>query len=146
MCKSDVAIFAPLRYTKDERSTERMRFLMRIAVTYENGQVFPHFGRSPQFKLYDITDGKVIASQVVDTNSHGHSALVGLLTALHVDAVICGGLGAPAQAALAQAGIRLYGGVSGEADNAVNALLAGTLAFDPAPPSSCCHGSGPTCS
>ena len=105
---------------------------MRIAVTYENGEIFQHFGHTEQFKVYDAEDGKILSSEVVDTNGSGHRALAGILSALHADVLICGGIGGGAQAALAQAGIKLYGGVSGSADEAVNALLAGTLNFDPA--------------
>ena len=104
---------------------------MRIAVTYENGNVFQHFGHTAQFKLYDAEDGKILRSQVVDTNGQGHGALAGFLTAAGVDTLICGGIGGGAQAALANAGIRLFAGVSGPADQAVEALLAGSLAFDP---------------
>lgn len=104
---------------------------MRIAVTYENGEIFQHFGHTEQFKVYDVEDGKILSSEVVDTNGSGHGALAGIQSALHADVLICGGIGGGAQAALAQAGIRLYGGVSGSADEAVNALLAGTLNFDP---------------
>lgn len=118
---------------------------MRIAVAYENGRIFPHFGRTPQFKLYDIADGKVAASQVVPVTGSGHGALVGALAALNVDALICGGLGAPAQAALAQANIKLYGSVSGSADDAVSALLNHTLVYDAAPKGNCCHGDGGHC-
>lgn len=102
---------------------------MKIAVTYENGQVFQHFGHTEQFKLYDVENGKVVGSQVLDTNGSGHDALAGMLSGLGVEALICGGIGAGAQNALAQAGIRLYGGISGSADAAVDALLAGTLAY-----------------
>ena len=105
---------------------------MRIAVTYENGDIFQHFGHTEQFKVYDVEDGKVLSSKVVDTNGSGHGALAGILSALQTDVLICGGIGGGAQAALAQAGIKLYGGVSGSADDAVNALLSGTLNFDPA--------------
>ncbi len=104
---------------------------MRIAVTYENGEVFQHFGHSEQFKLYDAEDGKVVREQVVDTNGSGHGALAGLLQAAQVDALICGGIGMGAQMALADAGIKLYAGVQGSADEAAKALAAGTLAFDP---------------
>lgn len=104
---------------------------MKVAVTYENGNVFPHFGHTEQFKIYEIADGKVDRADVVDTNGSGHGALAGMLAALNVDTLICGGIGAGAQAALAEAGIRLYGGVSGSADEAVNQLLAGDLTFDP---------------
>ena len=104
---------------------------MRIAVTYENGMIFQHFGHTKQFKLYDVQDGKVVASEVVDTQGSGHGALAGVLTALNADVLICGGIGAGAQTALAAASIKLYGGVSGSADVAVNNFLAGKLHFNP---------------
>lgn len=104
---------------------------MKIAVTYENGNIFGHFGHTQQFKLYDVQDGKVVASLVVDTMGSGHGALAGFLAAHGVDTLICGGIGGGAQMALANAGIRLYGGVTGSADAAVQALLDGRLAFDP---------------
>lgn len=104
---------------------------MRIAVTYENGDIFQHFGHTKQFKVYEVEDGTILSSQVVDTNGSGHGALAGVLTALRADALICGGIGGGAQMALASAGIKLYGGVSGNADQAVQALASGSLAFDP---------------
>ena len=104
---------------------------MRIAVPYENGNIFQHFGRSEAFKFYDVADGAVTAAAVVSTNGSGHGALAGFLTAHQVDALICGGIGGGAQTALAQAGIRLYGGVSGSADEAAAALATGQLTFDP---------------
>ena len=104
---------------------------MRIAVTYENGSIFQHFGHTEQFKVYDIQEGRIVASEVVDTNGSGHGALAGVLTALNVDILICGGIGGGAQMALAAANIRLYGGVSGSADAAVEALLAGSLDYNP---------------
>ena len=104
---------------------------MIIAVTYENGQVFQHFGHTGQFKLYQVDNGAVTASQVVDTNGSGHGALAGFLAGRKVDALICGGIGGGARTALAQAGIQLYPGVTGDADQAVAALLSGRLAYDP---------------
>lgn len=104
---------------------------MRIAVTYENGLIFQHFGHTAEFKLYDVEDGKITNSEVVSTNGSGHGALAGFLSASKVDVLICGGIGGGAQTALAQAGIQLYGGASGNADDAVNALLNGTLSYNP---------------
>ncbi len=104
---------------------------MRIAVTYEDGQIFQHFGHTQEFKVYDVTDGKITASEIVSTNGSGHGALAGVLNTLHADTLICGGIGGGAQAALAAAGIRLYGGVSGSADAAVDAFLSGTLDYNP---------------
>lgn len=104
---------------------------MQIAVTYENGQIFQHFGHTEQFKLYKIENNCVTDSKVVSTEGSGHGALAGLLRGLGVDTLICGGIGGGARQALDAAGIRLYGGVSGEADAAVSALLNGTLEFNP---------------
>ena len=104
---------------------------MKIAVTYENGQIFQHFGHTQQFKLYEVLDGKITGTQIVDTNGSGHGAVALFLMRHGVDTVICGGIGGGAKAALAGAGIRLYGGVTGEADAAVATLLAGALGYDP---------------
>ena len=104
---------------------------MRIAVTYENGTIFQHFGHTQQFKLYDVDAGTITASRVVDAGGSGHGALAGFLREHQADVLICGGIGGGAQDALAQAGIRLYGGVSGGADEAVQALLAGNLDYNP---------------
>ncbi len=104
---------------------------MKIAATYENGQIFQHFGHTEHFKLYTVENGAVISSEVVGANGTGHGALAGVLRSLGVDTLICGGIGGGAQAALAEAGIRVYGGVSGDADRAVAALLAGSLDYDP---------------
>ncbi len=106
------------------------REIMRIAVTYENGQIFQHFGHTEQFKLYMIENGAVASSLVLDTNGSGHGALAGFLQAYHVDGLICGGIGFGARQALAQAGVELYAGVQGDADAAVEALIKGELAFN----------------
>ena len=94
--------------------------MMKIAVTYENGQVFQHFGHCEQFKLYDVQDGQVVSSQVVSAIGSGHGAL-------------------------AEAGIQLYPGVSGDADSKVSDLLAGKLAFDPDTQCSHHHGEDHNC-
>lgn len=104
---------------------------MKIAVTYENGEIFQHFGHTEQFKIYEVEDGKVVSSEVVDTNGSGHGALAGLLANLKAEVLICGGIGGGAKTALANAGIKLYGGVSGSADEAVASFIAGALDFDP---------------
>ena len=105
--------------------------IMRIAVTYENGEIFQHFGHTEQFKIYDVEDGNIISSEVMDAGGSGHGALAGFLSALKVDVLICGGIGGGAQMALSDAGVRLYGGVSGSADVAAEALVAGELDFNP---------------
>ena len=104
---------------------------MKIAVTHENGNIFQHFGHTEQFKIYDVVGEKITSSIVVDTNGHGHGALADLLRELQVSVLICGGIGGGAQMALASANIQLYGGVSGDADQAVEALLANALQYNP---------------
>ena len=103
--------------------------MMRIAVTYENGNVFQHFGHSSQFKIYDVEDGNIVKAEVVDTNGQGHGALVGFLQAQEVNAVIAGGIGGGAQEGLKKAGIAFYGGCSGQADQAVEDFLADKLQY-----------------
>ena len=100
---------------------------MRIAVTYENGNVFQHFGRTEEFKVYDVEDGVLKSSEVVGTNGQGHGALAHVLSSLGVDTLICGGIGGGAQMALSSMGIELWGGISGSADEAVKAYLEGKL-------------------
>lgn len=120
-CMGDVQI-------QEEKGANR---IMKIGVTYENGQIFQHFGHTEQFKIYDVQDGKVVSAEVVDTNGSGHGALAGFLQEYQVEVLICGGIGGGAQNALAAAGIKLYGGVSGDADAAVEALLKNELAYNP---------------
>lgn len=115
---------------------------MKIAVTYANGQVFQHFGHSEQFKLYEVEDGKVVSEQVVGVQGEGHGALAGFLKAQGVNALICGGIGGGARTALAAAGIELYPGVHGSADESVKALLCGVLAYDPQTQCNHHHGEG----
>ena len=129
-------------------ATEKGEGIMRVAVTYENGQIFQHFGHTESFKIYDVEEGKIVHSEVVDTNGNGHGALAGVLNALNADVLICGGIGGGAQAALAAAGIKLFGGVSGDADKAVEAFINETLDYDPDVKCSHhehSHGEGHTC-
>lgn len=104
---------------------------MKLAVTYKDGQVFQHFGHTELFKIYEIKDGKIESSSVVSTNGQGHGALAGFLKEQGVTSLICGGIGGGAKNALADADILVYGGVSGNVDEVANALLAGTLVFNP---------------
>ena len=100
---------------------------MNVAVTYENGGVFQHFGRTPAFKVYEISDGKIVSSEVIDTNGTGHGALAGFLEDIGAEVMICGGIGGGAIAAMNEAGIKVYAGAGGMADDAVSSYVAGTL-------------------
>ncbi|MBR2869714.1 MAG: dinitrogenase iron-molybdenum cofactor biosynthesis protein [Clostridia bacterium] len=104
---------------------------MRIAVTYENGEIFQHFGHTAEFKIYEVKENKIIRTDVIGTGTSGHGALSGMLSAIGVSVLICGGIGAGAQIALGKAGIKIYGGVRGNADKAVEAFIGGNLEYDP---------------
>ena len=100
---------------------------MRIAVTYNNGEVFQHFGHSEYFKVYEVEDGKVVSSEVVGSDGQGHGALAGLLAGKGIDVLICGGIGGGAVNALTSAGIELCAGQSGNTDEVVEKYLKGEL-------------------
>ncbi len=100
---------------------------MKIAVTYQDGDVFQHFGKTEQFKLYTVNDGKVTSSELLGSGSAGHEALAGVLKDAQVDTLICGGLGGGAQAALASMGIKVISGASGNTDTVVEEYLSGNL-------------------
>ena len=100
---------------------------MKIAVTYDEGKIFQHFGKTEFFKVYDVEDNRVVSSEIIGSNGTGHGALAGLLADQSVDVLICGGIGGGAQAALADAGVELCSGAQGDADEAVEAYLKGEL-------------------
>lgn len=100
---------------------------MNIAVTYENGEIFQHFGRTEQFKVYRVEDGRVVSAQVMPTNGTGHEALADFLAGNQIETVICGGLGGGMQMALSMVGIEVVSGIQGNADEAVEAYLRGAL-------------------
>ena len=104
---------------------------MKLAIPYQNGQIFQHFGHTQQFKIYTVEQGEITAATVADTLGSGHGALAGFLAGQNVAMLICGGIGGGAQNALAQAGIRVFGGITGDADKAAKDFLAGTLNFNP---------------
>lgn len=120
---------------------------MKIAVTFEDGKVFQHFGHTVYFRIYEVNDKQIVNAQTVATNGSGHGALAAFLADRGVEALICGGIGGGAVNALADSGIKVFAGVSGDADARVRELLDGTLVF--AAEANCSHhhehGEGHTC-
>ncbi len=117
---------------------------MKIAVTHEDGNVFQHFGHTEEFKIYEVANGKIVSSALLKSNGTGHGALAGVLKDNGVEILICGGIGGGAKSALAEAGIKLYGGVVGSCDSVVNALLGNRLKYN-ANVRCDHHGEGHTC-
>jgi predicted Fe-Mo cluster-binding NifX family protein len=120
---------------------------MKVAVTFENGLVFQHFGRTENFKIYDVQGGKIVSSQVVGNEGNSHGSLAGYLKSMGVERLICGGIGGGARNMLSEAGIQVFPGASGNADDQVAAMISGYLVYDP---ETTCHehdkeGEGHTC-
>lgn len=112
-----VAFTCVMDYTSLTGNFETEDFTMKIAVTYDNGNIFQHFGKTETFKVYEVEDNKVVSSEVIGSNGEGHGALAGLLAGQNVDVLICGGIGGGAQTALAEAGVELCSGAQGDADH-----------------------------
>ena len=100
---------------------------MRIAVTYENNEIFRHFGQTSEFKVYEIEDNKIVSSSILSSDGKGHGALAQVLADNNIDVLICGGLGDGALSDLKAAGIEVCAGAEGDCDKAVEAYLAGEL-------------------
>lgn len=138
-CRGRVDHMAVFRTDEGENS-------MKIAATYENGQIFQHFGHTEQFKIYTVENDHITNMEVVSTDGSGHGALAEFLKKQGVGILVCGGIGGGARTALMDAGIAVFAGASGEADLQVGALLAGMLA--PNPDVTCDHhdhGEGHSC-
>lgn len=118
---------------------------MKIAVTYENGEIYQHFGHCQVFKTYTVEDSNITETKEEPVNGSGHSALAGFLMDKNVDVLICGGIGGGARIALAQCGIDLYPGAAGNADEAVEAFLGNKLNYNPDTVCNHHHGQGHTC-
>lgn len=135
ICEGNVYACAKCKYQAIQKNQNEIMqkgdSFMRIAVTYENEMIFQHFGHTEKFKIYDVENGEIITKTIVSTNGQGHGALSAILGNYKVDVLICGGIGGGAQMALSEFGIRLYGGVSGNCDDAVNAFLKNELDFNP---------------
>ena len=107
--------------------SEKEKGIMRVAVTYDNGEVFQHFGHTENFKVYEVENNAIVSSEVISSNGQGQGALAGVLAMNQIDVLICGGIGKGAQMALSEAGIELCAGASGDVDKAVLSYLEGTL-------------------
>lgn len=118
---------------------------MKIAATYDNGNIFQHFGRTENFKVYEVEDGKIVSGEVIGSDGIGHGALAGLLAGHDISVLICGGIGGGAVNALTNAGIEICAGASGSADEAVEAYLRGDLVNSGANCDHHHHGEGHEC-
>ncbi len=106
---------------------------MKIAVAYQDGEIYGHFGHCPMFAVYEY--GEYVSDcqkKLVDTSDlSGHHEMAEKMKSLGVDAVIAGNMGGEAKAELLSAGIVPIAGYSGDADTASDLLVTGQLPIDP---------------
>lgn len=123
--------FAEILKALSEDSYKKDMAPFKLAVSHKDGEVFGHFGKSEEFKIYTFVGSELAAQEVVKTNGQGHGALAGFLKEQGVQAVICGGIGEGARSALEAENIFVFGGVTGECDRVMQDWLNGTLRYDP---------------
>lgn len=92
---------------------------MRIAATYDNGEIFQDFATTTQFKLYLVDEGEIFNDMVVDAAGD----LLEFLAARKVDTLICGSIAADKKEALEQMSIMVYDNKSGSADEVTKSIL-----------------------
>ena len=114
----------------------------RIAVPYDEGNIFQHFGKSAAFKIYTIENNTVTGQEIVETGGITHEELGIWMLQHSVNAVLCGNIGPGAQGALAAAGIQVLAGINGGADEAVGLLLKGDLKTQNSANCTCRTGNG----
>lgn len=105
--------------------------MKKIAVTYDNGKVYQHFGMALNVKIYEVEDGKIVSTEIIEMKAAGHSMIAVVLFTNNVNVLICGNIKPGAAEGIAISGIELFAGVEGDADAAVEAYINGTLKHNP---------------
>ncbi len=47
----------------------------RIAIPSSEGTLWQHFGKAPQVTIFDVEDGKIVDSKVLQAPEHEHGAM-----------------------------------------------------------------------
>lgn len=112
---------------------------MIVAITYDNGLVFQHYGQTRQFKLYEIENNVVKSSKVIDCGQYSHHTLAILLENNNVNVLCCGGLGAHAVETLKEKNIQIFDNNSGDCDKVIDDFLNNKLTFSGGHTHECHH-------
>ncbi len=119
--------YSPIECRECER---RIPGNLKIAVPYENGTIAQHFGKAECFKVYEVYDNEIVATDIVSCEGATHSAVAMVLASTGARVLICGGLGEGAYHRIKSLGIRLVSGISGSADDAVRDYLVGKIILE----------------
>ena len=116
----------------DEQIHEKKKSVLRVFVNLnpETGTVFPHFGETQEFKVFDIENKKIIKSEILKTGGILRGAVVGFLEEAGADVVICDHVGECVRRNLEKAEIKIYPGVTGNVDEVIREYILGTLEID----------------
>lgn len=112
---------------------------MKIAVSYNSGDVYGHFGKTSTFAVYEIDGGNILSREIKDTEGKSHGELVDLLYSWNINVVFVGGIGSHAIDLLKEKGINVYTGVTGEVEKNVIDFLNGKLNHNPSMVHQCSH-------
>jgi predicted Fe-Mo cluster-binding NifX family protein len=116
---------------------------MKIALPSNGSNIDEHFGHCQSFTLFDIDDEKKIVSEETLTPPAGcgcKSNIIPQLAGMGVSVMLAGNMGGGAANMLAQSGIAVVRGRSGDVREAVQEFLAGNVDDSGATCQS--HGSG----
>lgn len=100
---------------------------MKIAIPYNEGNVFEHFGRTKSFKVYDLQNGVIENTVFINADGSGHSELISMLKSVDVELVLCGGIGGKAIQMFNNLGIDVYTGATGNTDDVLRGFMDGSL-------------------
>ncbi len=103
----------------------------RVALACENGSISEVFGKTEEFLLLDLEDGKVLRQQNITVSRDWYQSIAEYLIEQQTDVVICGAIGRGARSTFAGANVKVYGGVTGEIGKITEDYLKGNLVFNP---------------
>ena len=105
---------------------------MRIVVPVEQDTVSASLAHSEGFRFFEDDHGRIVRRFYAPLTASGDAAAaVDTLEEYGVDALICGALPGDERLLTATAGIMLFPGFSGGAEDAVLDFLSGAVARDP---------------
>ncbi|MGI6325871.1 MAG: NifB/NifX family molybdenum-iron cluster-binding protein [Saccharofermentanales bacterium] len=100
---------------------------MKIAVASDNGMVAEHFGHCEGFEVFDVENKQIVKSETVANPGHRPGFLPNFLADRGVNVIISGGMGPGAVEIFNQRNIEVIIGAKGNAEEAAEAYLQGTL-------------------
>ncbi len=100
---------------------------MRIAIATEDGAVAQHFGKCPEYMLFDVENGKIEKKTALANPGHEPGVLPGFLASHGVGCIISGGMGPRAIGLFKDNNIKVVTGAEGDVDSVIARYLDGTL-------------------